>query len=50
MGSRCVGDLPGTDGHLGFERTAAGGMREIYPDTCPQGHRWPPGSTVGWDG
>jgi hypothetical protein len=51
MSSRCVGGLPDTDGHLGYELTATGGLREIAPDTCPNGHHpMPKGSTYGWDG
>ena len=40
---------PGRVGHLGYELTAAGGLREIGPVRCPnrcQDARW----LVGWDG
>lgn len=37
---------PGLVGHLGYELTADGGLRELGPGPCPCGDRW----LVGWDG
>lgn len=42
---------PGHVGHLGYRLTERGGLQEVGPAECPNGHPFRPGTVAaGWDG